>query len=455
MVTAIPVAGQPIVQWLWGGYTVGKCGIRSYFLSYIFSINVDPIRGQKLSLTTISSAVVLEAKISMICNCVKNFACLFFQTDKLKIMNLFISENVLLVQKFNWQSVHCPNFSLFFCEKIRMVVLYLYILRLGCRSDKMCYHILKDKSIQFQILKVAKRQLIITAYSFQILLYKTINSKNRNNHKLILHESVVSRGDTMKVRVNYSKLKRHLKSVVPSRFFIGLNIIRPKLNRVICRSKSEKVDTEHNNSQILEQLVKLKYNENTKKYHKLINIILNKDFLEKCYLRIKSKPGNSTPLSDGETLDGINLKWFQNVSNEIKDGTYKLKPSRVLYIPKKNSKEKRRLVVNLLRDKIIQEGFRGTLSTIYEPIFSIYSYGFRQNKGVHNAIKYVKSWKDISWLICLDVEKCFDTINRKKLISILKQKIDDQRFFEVIHKFFNAKILDITLKTGNSMEGVP
>ena len=36
MVTAIPVAGQPIVQWLWGGYTVGKCGIRSYFFSYIF-----------------------------------------------------------------------------------------------------------------------------------------------------------------------------------------------------------------------------------------------------------------------------------------------------------------------------------------------------------------------------------------------------------------------------------
>jgi retron-type reverse transcriptase len=57
-------------------------------------------------------------------------------------------------------------------------------------------------------------------------------------------------------------------------------------------------------------------------------------------------------------LDGINLKWFQKVSYEIKDGTYKPKPSRVVYIPKKNSKEKRRLVINSPRDKIIQEGFR-------------------------------------------------------------------------------------------------
>jgi retron-type reverse transcriptase len=248
-------------------------------------------------------------------------------------------------------------------------------------------------------------------------------------------------------------LRGHLKSVVPSRFFIGLNHnSRPKLNRVICRSKSEKVDTEHNNSQILEQLVKSKYNENTKKYHKLIDIILNKDFLEKCYLRIKSNPGNSTLSSDGETLDGINLKWFQKVSNEIKDGTYKPKPSRVVYIPKKNSKEKRRLLLIHLEIKLFKKVLEVFCQRFTNPLFSNYSYGFRQNKGVHNALKYVKSWKDISWLICLDIEKCFDKINRKKLISILKQKIDDQRFFEVINKFFNSKILDITFKTGNTMK---
>ena len=455
MVTAIPVAGDPIVEWLWGGYTVGKCGIRSCFFSYIFSKNVDPLTGSEIELNYNSFGNCTGSKNLNDYNCVKIFICLLSRTDKLKIMNLFIPENVLLVQVLNWQLVYSPNFSLFPCEKIRMVVLYSDILRLDFRPDEMRYPLFKNKPTQFQILKAAKRQLRIIAYSFQISLYKIIKSKNRNNHKFILHESVVSYKDTMKVRMNYSKPKRHLKNMVPSRFFIGLNLVRPKLNRVICRSKSEKVDTEHNNSQILEQLVNSKYNKNAEKYHKLINIILDEDFLKKCYLRIKSKPGNSTPSSDGETLDGISLKWFQEVSDAIKDGTYKPKPSRVVYIPKKNSKEKRRLVVNSPRDKIIQEGFRGILSTIYEPIFSTYSYGVRQNRGAHHALRHVKGWKDISWLICLDIEKCFDTINRNKLISILKQKIDDQRFFEVINKFFNAKVLDITLKTGNSIEGVP
>jgi group II intron reverse transcriptase/maturase len=216
-----------------------------------------------------------------------------------------------------------------------------------------------------------------------------------------------------------------------------------------------KIVSKNNNDQILEQLVKSKYNKITKKYHKLIDIILNKDFLEKCYLRIKSNPGNSTPSTDGETLDGINLNWFQKVSNEIKDGTYKPKPSQVKYISKKNSKEKRRLVIDSPRDKIIQEGFRGILSMIYEPLFSNCSYGFRQNRGTHNALKHVKSWQDISWLICLDIEKCFDKINSEKLISFLKLKIDDQKFFEIINKFFNSKILDVTFKTGNTTEGVP
>ena len=398
---------------------------------------------------------MLEAKFSMIFECIYFHTCLVFQTDKLKLMNLLVSENISSIQRPNWQSVYGPSSSLFLCEKIRMVVLYRYILRLGWRSDKMCYHIYKDKSTQFQILKVAKRQLIFNAYSFQMLFQKIIKPKDRNNYKFILHENAMFYRDTMKIRRNNAKSVRHLKSVVPSRFFVDLGKTRPTLNRVICRSKSEKVDSEHNNNQILDQMVKSKYNKTTKKYHKLIDIILDTDFLEKCYFRIRSKPGNSTPSADGETLDGINLNWFQKISNQIKDGTYEPKPSRVVYVPKKNGKEKRRLVVNSPRDKIIQEGFRSILSTIYEPLFSNYSYGFRQNRGVHNAIQHVKGWKDVSWFICLDIEKCFDTINRKKLINIMKQEIDDQRFFEVINKFFNAKVLDITLKTKGVAEGAP
>ena len=188
---------------------------------------------------------------SMTFEYINPYICLMLQTNKLKLMNLSVSENVLLIQELKWQSVYGPNSSLFLCDKIGMIVLYKYILWLDCWSDKMCYHIYKDKPTQFQILKVAKRQLIFNAYSFQMLFQKIIKPKHRNNNKYIMHENAIFFRDTMKIRfLNTFKSKRYLKSVVSSRFFVGLNPLKPVPNRVICRSKSEKADLEHNNNQI-------------------------------------------------------------------------------------------------------------------------------------------------------------------------------------------------------------
>lgn len=99
-----------------------------------------------------------------------------------------------------------------------------------------------------------------------MLFQKTIKPKNGNNNKYIMYENAIFFRDTMKIRLNNHKSKKYLKSVVPSRFFVGLSQTSPTPNRVICRSKSEKVDPEHNNNQILEQLVKSKYNKIIKKY---------------------------------------------------------------------------------------------------------------------------------------------------------------------------------------------
>jgi hypothetical protein len=64
----------------------------------------------------------------------------------------------------------------------------------------MCYHKCKNKPIPFQVLKVVKKQLILLfALSYYIFVTKTINSKDRNSHKLILHENVIFGRDTMKI----------------------------------------------------------------------------------------------------------------------------------------------------------------------------------------------------------------------------------------------------------------
>lgn len=198
------------------------------------------------------------------------------------------------------------------------------------------------------------------------------------------------------------------------------------------------IDKKNNKNQTLEELVTSKYNETSKKYHNLIDIVVNTDFLENCYSK------------NQKILDNKNSKWFQKVSNEIRDGSYKPKPRNIVYI----KKEKKHPIESSSRDKMIQVCFTRILFTIYELSFSNYSYSFSADRGVHMALKQVKGWNDISWLISLDIEKSFDKINIKKLINILKLKIDDQRFFDILNKFFNSKILSITFKSDNSIRSV-
>lgn len=65
-------------------------------------------------------------------------------------------------------------------------------------------------------------------------------------------------------------------------------------------------------------------------------------------------------------------------------------------IPKPGKKNKRPLTIGNPRDKIIQEAMRGILAAIYEPKFLDCSYGFREGRGAHDALRTIKQWKDSS-----------------------------------------------------------
>lgn len=213
----------------------------------------------------------------------------------------------------------------------------------------------------------------------------------------------------------------------------------------------------HDYSLTVEKWVQTKWCEKTRKYRKLIDILTDVEFLKTCYERIRSKPGNLSPGGDDEkeTLDGIDLTWFDKTSQRLKAGTHAFKASRRILIDKTSGKSKRPLTVGSPRDKIIQEGMRAILSSIYEPQFSNSSYGFRPGRSCHMALKEVKGWKDCNWFIEIDIEKCFDTINRKRLISILKEQIEDQRFFDILNGMFNTEIVNVQIGGPDNKHGVP
>jgi RNA-directed DNA polymerase len=145
---------------------------------------------------------------------------------------------------------------------------------------------------------------------------------------------------------------------------------------------------------------------------------------------------------DDITLDGFSIERVSNIINSIKEKTYKPKPVRRAYIPKKDGK-KRPLGVPSGDDKLVQAVIRILLQQIYEPVFSRQSHGFRPKKSCHTALNQItKEWQSVKWFIEFDIKGFFDNMNHETLISLLEKKIDDKRFIKLIRQFLKAGYLE-------------
>ena len=103
-------------------------------------------------------------------------------------------------------------------------------------------------------------------------------------------------------------------------------------------------------------------------------------------------------------------------------------------------------------DLVVQFVIRMVLERIYEPIFCDHSHGFRPNRG--SALKDIKNtWNGISWLLEFEVKKSFDRMYLNRLIFLLKDKIHDQRFLDIIHKMFNSA-LSVQVQQSCTKEGL-
>ena len=131
------------------------------------------------------------------------------------------------------------------------------------------------------------------------------------------------------------------------------------------------------------------------KEHELYSKMLNEDIFLVAYHKIKSKPGNMTPGSDDETLDGISMQRIKSNVQSLKDQSFQFRPVRRTFIPKANGKM-RPLAIPCPMDKLVQEVMRALLEQVYEPVFSDFSHGFRPGRGCHSALKQISKWNGVS-----------------------------------------------------------
>ena len=188
----------------------------------------------------------------------------------------------------------------------------------------------------------------------------------------------------------------------------------------------------------------------------LIERILSEENINEAIRRVKSNKG--APGVDKMTVNEID-RYFEEHKEEIKTSImemkYKPQPVRRVYIPKANGK-KRPLGIPTVRDRVIQQMIAQELNRIYEPTYSIHSYGFRRGRDCHGAIEEVLQYlnEGYEWVIDLDIEKYFDTVNHDKLISILREKVNDKTTLHLIRSFLRAGIMEDGLVSSSTI-GVP
>lgn len=189
---------------------------------------------------------------------------------------------------------------------------------------------------------------------------------------------------------------------------------------------------------------------------KLMEVILRDENLDEAIKRVKSNKGVAGV--DKMTVDEIDEYFKANketVKKQILEKKYKPQPVKRVYIPKSNGK-KRPLGIPTVVDRVIQQAMAQILSKIYDDTFSDNSFGFRPHRSAQNAIMRTLDYlnEGYEWVIDLDIEAYFDTVNHDKLISILRERVFDSATLHLIRKFLQAGIMEKGLVKSNTI-GMP
>jgi|JI8StandDraft_2_1071088.scaffolds.fasta_scaffold03265_6 group II intron reverse transcriptase/maturase len=192
--------------------------------------------------------------------------------------------------------------------------------------------------------------------------------------------------------------------------------------------KSDIGETKSSNSSTHIPVTKISYSE-----------ICDIEMLKKGLSRLK---GNKSPGVDGLTKADITIERLKKLQKDLKMQKYQAKPSKRAPIPKSDGGT-RYLGIASSIDKVVQATILELLTSIVEPIFYDNSFGFRPNRGCHDALRQIKyHWQNVTWVIKVDIEKCFDKINHQLLLEMLDEYMD-QPTVELVGKLCKAGYVEV------------
>ena len=171
--------------------------------------------------------------------------------------------------------------------------------------------------------------------------------------------------------------------------------------------------------------------------------ILERENMLKAWHRVKSNAG--APGIDGMTVEvfpAFSRQHWPRIRSALMEGTYRPAPVRRVFIPKPDGSY-RPLGVPTVLDRVIEQALAQVLTPLFDSGFSPHSYGFREGRNAHQAVRHVEAcWKEgRRFAVDCDLKSFFDTVNHDRLMGQLREKVRDRKVLGLIRRYLEAGVV--------------
>src|SRR3984893_4518518 len=151
-------------------------------------------------------------------------------------------------------------------------------------------------------------------------------------------------------------------------------------------------------------------------------------------------------------VDGVTWQEYEtgledrliDLHGRVHRGAYRAQPSRRVYIPKSDGRQ-RPLGVAALEDKLVQQATVTILNQIYEEDFLGSSYGFRPGRSQHDALDALSvalEQKKVNYVLDADIKSFFDNLEKTWLLKFVEHRVADPRILRLIRKWLKAGVME-------------
>ena len=182
-----------------------------------------------------------------------------------------------------------------------------------------------------------------------------------------------------------------------------------------------------------------------RRFHALWDKVLRRDVLWRAWVAVRAN--NGAPGVDRATLDWVEQEYgidrlLDELSSELRDGSYRPLPARRVYIPKPGTTEQRPLSIPAVRDRIVQAALKIVLEPVYDADFLPCSFGFRPKRSAHDALQVLvdETWRGRRWVVETDVANCFSAIPHDRLMTAVEERVCDQSVLKLLRAMLRAGV---------------